>query len=189
MTKALDLSAEAAAEASPSRRKRKNLAERRAEQRDSLWPDSEKELWSRKSNDGFTTIPRVLPLVAALAKYLAKGKDGDPASVYFELWSRSTDEGIVQIRDEQECAYASGYSGPRAHRTWRERMGTLESLGLIRSRPSGVRPYAFVLLINPLLAAVRLHADKKRKVPEGWWVAFQVRASEIGAHIPDAAPQ
>lgn len=182
--KPADLKAVAAAEAKPSRRKRKNLAERREALRESHWPDSEKLIWTRKTHDGFTTVPRLLSLVAALAKHLAKGAEGDPSSAYYELWCRATDEGIVQLKDEQECAYAAGYVGTRALRTWRERMGTLEDLGLIKSQAAGNRQYANVLLINPLLAAARLRADKKRKVPDEWWAAFQSRADEVGAEIP-----
>lgn len=182
--KATDMKAAAAAEAKPSRRKRKNLSERRTELRETLWPDSEGLIWTRKSHDGYATIPRLLSLVAALAKYLAKGADGDPSCAYYELWSRATDEGIVQLKDEQECAYAAGYSGTRALRTWRERMGTLEDLGLIKAQAAGNRNYANILLINPLLAAARLRADKKRKVPDEWWTAFQSRVDEVGAEIP-----
>lgn len=182
--KATGIKAAARAEVRPSRRKRKNLSERRTELRESLWPGSEKLIWTRKLHDGYATIPRLLPLVAALAKHLAKGTDGDPSSVYYELWSRATDEGIVQLKDEQECAYAAGYSGTRALRTWRERMGTLEDLGLIKSQAAGNRAYANALLINPLLAAARLRTDKTRKVPDEWWTAFQSRVDEVGAEIP-----
>lgn len=171
-------------EAKGSRRQRKKLADRRADLREQYWPGSEAETWCRKSANGFATIPRVLPLVATLVKLLAKGSDGDPTSVYMELWSRATDEGIVQIKDEHECAYAAGYTGNRAHRTWKERMGTLVDFGLIKAQPSGNRDYAAVLLVNPLLAAARLKADKKRKVPPEWWTAFAARADEVGAEIP-----
>lgn len=185
--KATDLISAAAAEAKPSRRKRKNLSERRSDLRENLWPGSEKLIWTRKSHDGFTTIPRLLPLIASLAKKLAKGSDGDPSSVYYELWARSTDEGILQIKDEQECAYAAGYLGARAHRTWKERMGTLVELGLVKARASGNREYATILLINPLLAAAQLRADKRKKVPDEWWTAFQSRADEVGAEVPTAS--
>lgn len=175
-------------EAKGSRRQRKKLSDRRADLREAYWPGSESEIWNRKSSNGFATIPRVLPLVASLAKMLAKGSDGDPTSVYMELWSRATDEGIVQIRDEHECAYASGYTGKRAHRTWKERMGTLEDFGLVKSRPLGNREYSVILLVDPLLAAARLRADKKRKIPPEWWNAFAARADEVGAEIPVVRP-
>lgn len=167
-----------------SRRQRKHLSERRADLREVYWPGSSFEVWNRKTANGFATIPRILPLVAALVKFLAKGRDGDPTSVYMELWSRATDEGIVQIKDELECAYASGYAGRRAHRTWKERMGTLVDFGLIKAQQSGNREYSAVLLVNPLLAAARLKADKKYKVPGEWWSAFNARAEEVGAEVP-----
>jgi hypothetical protein len=171
-------------DAKGSQRQRKKLSERRSDLREEYWPNSEAEIWSRKSSDGYATIPRVLPLVAALAKHLAKGSEGDPTSVYMELWSRATDEGIVQIKDEQECAYAAGYTGNRAHRTWKERMGTLVDFGLIKAQPSGNRDYAAILLVNPLRAVVRLKANKKYKVPPEWWAAFKARTDEVGAEVP-----
>lgn len=181
---ATPIKSDAVVEARGSRRQRKKLTDRRTDLREEYWPGSESEIWSRKSADGFATIPRVLPLVAALVRLLAKGSDGDPTSVYMELWSRATDEGIVQIKDEHECAYASGYTGNRAHRTWKERMGTLVDFGVIKAQASGNREYSAVLLVNPLLAAAHLKADKKRKVPPEWWSAFKARADEVGAEVP-----
>ncbi len=171
--------------ASPtSKRRRKNLAERLEEQREQLWPDSCDEIWCRKQNDGFSTVPRVLSLVAALLKQLTKGNDGDPTSVYMELWCRATDQGIVQITDESECAFAAGYTGTRSLRTWNERMAVLVEFGVIKVAQSGNRKCAYVLLVNPLLAAARLRNNRKYKVPQEWWTAFTARAQQIGAVIP-----
>ncbi len=63
-------------------------------------------------------------------------------------------------------------------------MGTLVDLGLVKAQASGNREYATILLINPLLAASLLRADKRKKVPDEWWTAFQSRADEVGAEIP-----
>src|SRR5258708_8762048 len=90
--------------------------ERRQELRETLWPNSEGRIWDRKKNDGFITTPRLLPLVMHLIKILAV--KGDPSVAYLEIWCRVFDEGLVSVNDENAFAYAAGYSGARAARTW-----------------------------------------------------------------------
>jgi hypothetical protein len=166
---------------------RKEPARRREGLREQLWPGSGISIWHRLSNDGYATIPRLLPLVTHLIKHLAT--KGDPSSVYWELWARSHDEGIVSIINEKECAFASGYTGTRCVRTWREHIFQLIEMGFLRAERDGNQEYAHILIVNPLLVCAQLHSQGK--TPPGWWTAFQRRAGEIGAVIPDpnaAAP-
>ncbi len=156
--------------------------ERRRELRDTLWPGSAAKIWDRRTNDGFASIPRLLPLVMHLIKLLSK--KGDPSVVYLDLWVRCFDEGIVSINDEEAAAYSSGYSGGRAVRTWAERIQSLEQLGFIAVKSSGSRKIAHVLLINPILVCWELHQNHPAKVPGEWWTAFVSRAMEIGAKLP-----
>ena len=161
-------------------KKSRSPARRREKMRDSLWSDSAEMVWNRKTATGFTTIPRLLPLVTALITELAP--KGDPSRVYVELWSRVFDEGLVTILDESENAYCAGYTGTRATRTWRERMLTLSELGFVRFKPVGNREIGQVLLLDPLGVCHRLH--KEQRVPDEWWSMFVKRATEIGAEIP-----
>jgi hypothetical protein len=161
---------------------RKKQAERRLALRNEFFPGSEDEVWTRHGTKGYATVPRLLPLVAALIKDLSKS--GDPSSVYLELWSRVFDEGLVAIEREDECAFASGYTGTRAVRTWRERMDLLIDLGFIRVHASGNRRYANVLIVNPLLVVSGMRKRGKPRIPDEWWAAFVQRASEISAEIP-----
>ena len=98
----------------------KNSADRkREEQRDRvLSPGSADWIWdpSDKENVGFATMSRLLPWIMVLIRHLA-GKGKDPTGIYWELWCRDMGQGIIQINDEQECAYASGYASSRALRT------------------------------------------------------------------------
>lgn len=162
--------------------KRKSPAQKRIELRDSLWPGSDKLIWDRHNNKGFGTIPRLLPLILQLIKKLSD--KGDSSMVYFELWARNMDEGIISKIDSDECAYASGYNGARAVRTWRDHIFQLESLGFIKTKQAGNKEYAHILIINPLLVCQQLR--NKNKVPEEWWTAYVQRASEIGAKLPEA---
>ena len=109
---------------------------------------------------------------------------GDPSCVYFELWARAFDEGIITIGDESACAYASGYTGNRADRTWREHVFTLAELGFIKVKPRGNREIGHILLLNPLAVCAGHKADTNTDVPDEWWSAFLHRANEIGATIP-----
>lgn len=109
---------------------------------------------------------------------------GNPSLVYLELWARSFDEGMVEIVNEDDCAYAAGYRGTRAERTWREHILQLEEVGFIKTKPRGNREIVYVLLLHPLAVCARLYADNRFDVPEEWWTAFVHRVHEIGAKIP-----
>jgi hypothetical protein len=145
-------------------KKRSTPAQKREQLRESLWPGSANLIWSRKTNDGFATIPRVLSLVMYLIKQLSP--KGDPSVVYLELWARAFDEGIVSITDEHACAFASGYCGNRAVRTLREHVFKLAELGFVKIKPQGNRETAHILILNPLAVCVSLRASKPTRVPE-----------------------
>jgi hypothetical protein len=168
-------------------RKQNAHDEKRTMLRNQFWPGSATEIWDFKDPDtkGFATIPRLTPLILHLIRILVAKRSGDPSSVLLELWCRDFGQGIVRIADEQECAYSSGYSSNRALRTWRGHMLTLAELGFIRTKRKGNHEYGHVLLRNPLLVCVELHAVGK--VPDEWWTVFLERASEIKAEIPEMA--
>lgn len=155
-------------------------AQKRLTLRNQLWPGLEAQVWSRHDQQGFTTIPRLLPLVIHLINELA-GKSGSPGYVYLELWCRAFDEGLITIKDELEHAYASGYTGTRALRTWRGHMLVLQELGFIRVKADGIREIGHVLLLNPILVCQELKT--KGRVPEEWWTAFVQRANDIGVEL------
>ncbi len=162
----------------------RNAAGRKRERlRERLWPGSGDDLWNRKFEKGFATIPRLLPLVLHLIKIL--NNKGNPSLAYLELWARAFDEHIITITDEEGAAYACGYTGTRAVRTWREHIFALRELGFIKVASQGNREIAHILLLNPISVCVALH--RNNKVPEEWWAAFAYRAQEIGAEIESEA--
>ncbi len=134
-------------------------------------------LWTGDDEKGFFLAPRSLPLVLRLINKLSD-KSTDPTSVYLDLFSRHFGEGIVEMVAEQDHAYAAGYSGKRATRTWRDRMKVLEELGFIRVKNKGPRPYGYVLLIHPALAVDRLR--ESGRVPSDWWDVYTSRQMEVG---------
>jgi hypothetical protein len=164
---------------------RKTPEQKRTELREAIWPESEKWTWCRHGEKGFITIPRLLPWITHALKFLAKGsKTGDPSPAYIELWCRSFDYGLVTVKNDEECAYAAGYSGNRALRTWSAHMTKLVDLGFILASRDGNREFGQVLLLNPLAVVAAL--NEKSKLPEGWWTSFVGRANDIGTTLPKA---
>jgi hypothetical protein len=156
-------------------------ATRRQQLRDELWPAEAELLWHRKTEDGYSSIPRTLPLIMTLIDDL-KGKGKDASRVYFDLWCRQMDDSFVEVTDEETFAYSCGYTTcGRNIRTWRERVELLRNLGFISILPSGSRKYAYILLRHPHRVVNELR--EKGRVREDWWGAYAKRASEIGAVI------
>src|SRR4051812_7546741 len=76
---------EAAVAARPERR-RLALEQKRRRVRTELWPGSENLYYNRKSEIGFTTIPRTLPLICSLIRAITHKGEGDASRVYLDLW-------------------------------------------------------------------------------------------------------
>lgn len=161
-------------------RRRPTPDQRRERNREKHWPNSSSRIWSRKTNDGFATIPRLLPLIVVLIRELSQ--KSDPSSVYWDLWARVYDQAFIVVKNPRELAFSSGYSGQRAVRTWTERMRELKALGFVDFKPRTGSEIGYVLMINPLHRASELHAEGR--VSDDWWNAFVERAEEIGAELP-----
>lgn len=151
--------------------------------RDQLWPDSKHVIWSRLDDDGYTTIPRLLPLVTLLIRTICR--KGDPSKAYWELWCFARDPMIVSVVDEEAHAFAAGYTSTRAVRTWRENIWELEKLGFIRVMPDGNRDIGHILIVNPIPVCQRLYNSRPQEVTKTWWNAFIKRGMDIGAIEPE----
>ena len=159
----------------------KKASERRREMRDNLWPGAEKTVWSRKTDDGYSTVPRTLPLIMTLINELSPKSTGDASRAYFELWSRSYDEAYIEIVDEADHAYAAGFLRSRAVRSWRERMRVLVDLGFIKVKPKGGREFAYVLLVHPHDVVEKLRS--RPDFPVNWYNSFLERVTQVGARL------
>ena len=148
-------------------------AERRAQHKERYWKDAES---FNGTGSGWFKAPRTLPLILALLSHRQLTGGRDVARVYLELLSRHMDGGVIEIGNESDHAYASGYSGTRAVRTWNERMQLLEKLGFIKTKRVGGQRYKLVLLTDPLSAVANLY--RQGSVPEAWWEAYVLRALE-----------
>jgi hypothetical protein len=158
---------------------RKKIAQRQLELRMKLFPDVGPEwLWSRHVSDGFTTLPRCMPIILSIMDDLAKGQ---PVSMtYLELWCRSFDEVFVVLAKPQTTAFHAGFSGQRAERTWRTRLKLLEDLRFILLKSGSSGPMSYALILNPYKVVEYHHQQKNPGLREDKWNALIERMSEVG---------
>jgi hypothetical protein len=153
---------------------------KRAALRHTLWPDiRNNELWLRKEKVGFTTIPRTMSLIGRIMDQLS-GKGFPLFGTYLALWCRVYDEAFVEIRNDRELAFESGFSGARGEVTWRARMRKLQELGFVDLRPGLASDLQYVLILNPMLVIEANY--KKNKLPQDTaYTALMARLIEVGA--------
>jgi len=157
--------------------------ERALRLRESLFPTiTDDQLWHRKRNHGFTTLPRTLPVLMNIID--AQSKNKPAGRTYLGLWMRTFDEAIVIVENPMSLASEAGFSGERAVTTWRDRMTTLKKLGFIDAHPGSSGDFHYVLLYNPHKVAREL----RKKIPQRYFMQLIDRAAEIGAVDMDEVP-
>lgn len=154
---------------------------KRLQLRSNFWPDVKAEtLWLRKNNVGFTTIPRTMSLIGRIMDQAA-GKGVPVFGTYLALWCRVFDEAFVEVRNDREMAFESGFSGGRGEVTWRSRMRILEALGFIQVRAGLASEFQYVLIFNPIKVIAAIYA--KENLPEDMaFMALKTRLIEVGAN-------
>lgn len=153
------------------------MAEARLGHRTQLWPEvQESQLWNRKRDKGFTTIPRTLPMIMVIADHLSPGTP--VSSTYLDLWSRAFDEGFVKLDKPDEMALASGFKTQRRRHIWVQRLDLLERLGFIKLAPGAQGDRSFALLFNPYKVVRQL----KPRIPEMLYNALVAHANSVGAY-------
>lgn len=150
------------------------VAARREEIRKQYWP--KEDLWTGEKELGWFPAPRTLPLIMSLLSSKEVSGKKDPSSVYLDLLSRQRGEGVIEMGHEAEHAFASGYEGRRAVRTWQERMKILEDIGFIKTVEIGNQRFKYVAIVHPTAAVQRLRNNKK--VLDKWWNAYVARKLE-----------
>lgn len=158
--------------------RRLKMAERAQQQMALHFPGTPSEfIWHRKTNDGFTTVPRTMPIVMQAIDALSKGS---PAGhTLFALWARSPDTPFLTIENPMTFAAEAGFSGERAVDTWRKRMKLLREHWFIMTKPGPSGEFHYVLLISPNAAVEWLRAQGK--VQDGIYARFIDRLMEVGA--------
>jgi hypothetical protein len=135
-------------------------------------------LWNRKTNDGYTTVPRTMPLVMQVIDAQTKGQ---PAGhTLFCLWARSPDHPLLTIENPAIFASEAGFFGERAVDTWRRRMKQLQALGFIMPKAGPSGDFHYVLLLNPnaSVECLRTHG----KVQDVLYSRFIERLADVGGY-------
>ncbi len=162
------------------RKARATLAERRLAERNAFFPGLDKShLWDRTRMDGFTTIPRTIPLIC---RVLDSFSTGQPLSAtYVDLWCMVFDESYVKIDNPSTRAYCSGFSGERAVSTWKKRIKILDELGFIRTQAGSLDEFNYIVIYNPHIVIQEIRQRGKPPIIDRDYIALQQRAFEVGA--------
>jgi hypothetical protein len=157
--------------------RRLKMSERAQQQLDLHFPQfPDQWLWRRKTNDGFTTVPRTLPIAMQVIDDQSKGQ---PAGhTLFGLWARAPDHPLVTIENPATLASEAGFSGERSVDTWRRRMKKLRDLNFIMTKPGPSGDFHFVLLLNPNVAIELMNVQGL--VQTGLYARFVDRLIEVG---------
>lgn len=159
--------------------KRLNMAERAQQQMDIHFPGTDpRYMWRRKSNDGFTTIPRTMPLVMQAVDEASKGTP--PGHVLFCLWARSPDNPLLTIENPATFAAEAGFNGERMVDTWRKRMKKLREFGMIATKKGSTGEFHYVLLMNPNTGVEAMRSNGL--VSDDLYGRFIDRMADIGAY-------
>jgi hypothetical protein len=172
---------------------RNAMAKRQLELRQSLWPAVPDEwLWSRHTHDGFTSLPKGMPLILSIMDDMSKGQP--VSSTYLELWCRTFDENFVTLSKPRDMAFHAGFDGQRAERTWRARLDILAKLNFIALKEGASGPASYALIYDPY-RVIKWHIENKTPgVRQDKYNALLERATEIKEHSlsppapPTAAP-
>jgi hypothetical protein len=140
------------------------------------WPDvTDDMLWSTKKHDGWTIIPRTMPVIFKIMDELA-GKGKPVSSVYFAIWCRAREEHVIKLNDLADFIKDSGFTGIRAKYTWKERMQKLIDLEFIKAVDDGNKNFSWLLLLDPY----DVIESKKTMISKGLYDYFQTRLLEVG---------
>ncbi|WP_109316510.1 hypothetical protein [Pseudovibrio ascidiaceicola] len=159
--------------------KRLNMVERAQQQMDLHFPGTDpRYMWHRKNNDGYSTVPRTMPIVMQAVDQASKGTP--PGHVLFSLWARSPDHPLLMIENQTTFAVEAGFSGERAVDTWRKRMRKLRDLSMIMTKKGASGDFHYVLLLNPNTGVEYMY--RQGLVSADLYGRFIDRMAEIGAY-------
>lgn len=158
---------------------RLKMSERAQQQLELHFPGwAEPWIWSRKRDNGFITIPRILPVAMQAIDACSKGT---PAGhTLFCLWARSPDHVLVTVENPASFAAEAGFQGERAVDTWRKRMKVLRDLQFIFTKKGASGEFHHVLLMNPIASLERLY--QSGRVQTELYSRFLDRLADTGAH-------
>ncbi len=158
---------------------RKTVDQRNNELMNHVWTKEELakiKRWNRKEQNGFTTLPRWLPLVCRIMDKLSSGKP--LSSTYLSLWFRGNDDAFINIKDEASLAFESGFDIQRKIYTWKQRMKLLKEFNFIEVKQGDKSEYQYVLIREPYQAIMELG----EKIQQKSRLTLIERMKEVGAY-------
>jgi len=163
------------------------MAAQRLMLRGELWPNvTESQIWNRKKESGFATVPRTLPLIMLIADSLTKNTP--VSTTYLDLWCRMNDEGYVKLDKPHEMALAAGFTTARGPGIWATRLDLLDDLGFIALAPGAQGKRSFALIFNPYFVV----RNRRQEIEDRLFNALIAQAMAIGAQteppVPPEAP-
>lgn len=160
--------------------RRVKMAEKARQQKELHFPQLHEDwLWHRTRNDGFTTMPRTMPLIMEAVDALSGGQPA--GQVLLTLWCRAPDHALVTIESPAVFAAEAGFSGLRAVDSWRRRMRKLAELGFILTKPGASGDFHYVLLLNPHWA-MECRQSRFKDIPASIYNRFIERVMDVGAY-------
>jgi hypothetical protein len=158
----------------------KKISDKITEKRNALFPHINPDfLWNRHNDNGFTTVPRTLPIILRIIDDLTNGA---PASnTYLSLWCKSFDEMYLSLSNYEILAFESGFNGQRAVKTWQDRMKKLKELGFIESAEGSKGEFSSILLLNPYFVIRKHYEEKTQNISQKNYNVLLERATEIDA--------
>jgi hypothetical protein len=159
--------------------KTRTILARQLEARAKIWPDvTNLMLWDRNERDGFSTVPRTMPLIMNIMDGLSD-KGFPVGQTYLELWCRLYDELFLTLNRPEEMAFYAGFTGQRAVRTWKDRVKRLADQGFIDLKSGPLGDMSYAIFFNPYHVIKRAYL--RGEVQEDKYRALVIRANEIGA--------
>lgn len=159
--------------------KTRTILARQLEARAKIWPEvTNLMLWDRNERDGFSTVPRAMPLIMNIMDGLSD-KGFPVGQTYLELWCRLYDELFLTLNRPEEMAFYAGFTGQRAVRTWKDRVKRLADLGFIDLKSGPLGDMSYAIFFNPYHAIKRAYL--RGEVQEDKYRALVIRANEISA--------
>ncbi len=147
--------------------------------RESLWPGSEPDLWDRKAQKGFATIPKTMPMVLKIMDEMTKG--APVSSTYLTLWCNTWDNSFVALARPGDLANASGFGGQRGEYTWSLRIKKLHELRFIDVKPGKSGPMSQAIIWNPHRVLRWHHSIRTQGLSEASYNALLEWALDVGA--------
>jgi hypothetical protein len=156
------------------------IAKKQLAIRELHWPGAEPNLWNRKANKGFATIPKTMPLILKAMDELTKG--APVSSTYLTLWCCTWDNSFVVLNKPGDMANAAGFGGQRGEHTWATRMKKLRELSFIDIKAGKSGPMSNAIIWNPHYAIRHHHQIGTPGLTEATYNSLVEWALDIGAN-------